>query len=177
MQTTRFQVSKREHLHRGSALSVLRRARLHGHATRVAVDDEFELWEIGVPRPDWVAEGAFGGLHDVQWWVGLDAAQVKAGPHGTDAAVKRARAGLKAAETRRNKKLEKSQRENESDWRLREWHRRYKSGERMNDSDDSDTDHSLLAPVVSDGDSTDDGSDDEPITPTKITRWRAERES
>jgi hypothetical protein len=174
-QTTRFRLSKRGHLQPGSALSVLRQAGLHGHALRIAVSVEYEVWEIGIPRPEWVSEGAFGGTHDPQWFYGLDAAHVKAGPFAEAADVKKARAALEAA-TRRNKRPEKSRREQEIDWKLQEWHRRFNAGETMNDSDGSDTDRSLFALGASDGHSADDG-DDEPITPTKVARCKAERES
>lgn len=78
IQITRFVLNTRDQLH-GRALSVLREARRDGLATRVAIDDEREFWEIGVPRPDWVTEGALGGVHDPQWWHGLDAAEIRAG--------------------------------------------------------------------------------------------------
>ena len=101
------------------------------------------------------------------WFHGLDAAQIKAGPHRTEVDVKKARPVLKAAETRRNKISEKSQREQEIDWKLQRWHKRYKNGKKMNDSDDSDTDCSRFAPGGSGQDSDDDDdnkdSDDEPI--------------
>ncbi|KAJ4372717.1 hypothetical protein N0V86_008082 [Didymella sp. IMI 355093] len=147
MQTTRFSINKRENLHPGSALSVLRQAGLDGFATRVVLSDEHETWEIGVPRPDWVTEGAFEGLHDPQWWYGIDAAQVKAGPFPDEADVKKARAALKEAETRRNKRPKKSKKEQETNWKLKEGRRRQKSGLKMNDSDIS----------------SDDSSDDEPL--------------
>ena len=178
MQTTRFKLITREHARPDEALSVLRQAGCDGHATRIAVDDGFEVWKIGVPRPDWVAGGAFGGLHGPQWWHGLDATQIKAGPLRTEEDVKTARAALKAAETKRNKRCEKSQREQEIDLKLQEWHRRYKAGETMNDSDGSDTDRSRFASGGSDSNPTDDeDSDDEPITPEYIAKWEAEKES
>lgn len=70
IQITRFVLNTRDQLH-GRAFSVLRELGRDGLATRVAIDDEREFWEIGVPRPDWVTEGALGGVHDPQWWHGL----------------------------------------------------------------------------------------------------------
>jgi hypothetical protein len=166
MQTTRFAINKRENLHQGSALSVLRQAGLNGFATRVVLSDEHEVWEIGVPRPDWVTEGAFGGLHDPQWWYGIDAAQVKAGPFPDEADVKKARAALKGAETRRNNRPEKSKKEQDTDWKLKKGRRRQKSRLKINDSDDSDSGPSLLTLGARDSDtSSDDSSDDEALVP------------
>jgi hypothetical protein len=56
---------------------------------------DFEEYEFAVPRLDWVKEGIFPGLHDPQWWLGLSAAEVKAGLHADEAGVKRAAAHLK----------------------------------------------------------------------------------
>ncbi|KAJ8117305.1 hypothetical protein OPT61_g1463 [Boeremia exigua] len=98
MQTTRLVLKEREHRHPESALEILRQARRDGHAVCIAMSyheaDVIEVWEIGVPRPDWISEGAFGGIHDPQWFYNKSPAQVKAGPYATDADVDKAQAEL-----------------------------------------------------------------------------------
>ena len=182
MQTTRFALNTQEQRH-WRALGALRRAGREGLATRIAINDEGEIWEIGVPRPDWVTEGALGGVHDPQWWHGLDAAEIRAGPHADDTDVNRARAVLKGTETRRRNRLEKtagekSKKEQEIDWKLEEGLRRQRLGLKMNDSDDSDTDRSLFTPLGSDGSSSSgpSDSDDEPLI-LRLPRWRAEQQA
>jgi hypothetical protein len=184
MQTTRFVLNTREHIH-GRALRVLREAGRDGIATRVAMDDEREVWEIGVPRPDWVTEGALGGVHDPQWWHGLDAAEIRAGPHADDADVNRARTVLKGMETRRKNTLkksagEKSKKQQDTDLKLEEGLGRQQLGLKMNDSDDSETDRSLFIAEGSDSSSSssssDSDSDDEPLI-RRLPRWRAEQQA
>jgi hypothetical protein len=184
MQTTRFVLNTREQIHR-RALRVLREAGRDGIATRVAMDDEREVWEIGVPRPDWVTEGALGGVHDPQWWHGLDAAEIRAGPHADDADVNRARTVLKGVETRRKNTLkksagEKSKKQQDTDSKLEEGLRRQQLGLKMNDSDDSETDRSLFIAEGSDSSSSssssDSDSDEEPLI-RRLPRWRAEQQA
>jgi hypothetical protein len=149
------------------------------------MDDEREIWEVGVPRPYLVTEGALGGVHDPQWWLGLDGAEIRAGPFADDADVKRARAALKGAETRRKNKIErsggeKSKKQQETDWKLDEGLRRQQLGLKMNDSDDSDIDQGLFIPGGSDSSSSssssDTDSDDEAMI-LRLSRWRAEQQA
>lgn len=111
-QTTRFQISTTEASSR-TALSLLRR-----HATLIAAAPGFELFELGIPRPDWVREGDFLGLHDPQWWVGRTAAEIKAGPLADEQDVRRARAYLKGQETKRGRRKGLTGREKEIGWKL-----------------------------------------------------------
>ncbi|CAE7020644.1 hypothetical protein CFE70_002897 [Pyrenophora teres f. teres 0-1] len=83
-QTTRFEID----LSKASfqpALDLLRR-----HAILIFPSSRFEVFELGMPRPDWVKEGGVPGVHDPQWWVGKTAAQIKAGPFAKEHDVKRA---------------------------------------------------------------------------------------
>lgn len=171
LQTTRFAIKEQEHL------SLMHQAHKEGHSTRIATSsldgDTYEVWEIGVPRPDWVTEGAFGGVHDPQWFHGKDAAQIRAGPLATQDEVKRAQAVLKGAETRWTRRPRKSQRKQEIDWKLEEGRRRQKHGLKMNDSDDGDAVDSLPDPSASDrSTSSSDDSDDQPLI-QRSTKWRA----
>lgn len=181
LQTTRFALNEREHRYPGSALNVLCQASKRGHATRVAIGffegDIHELWETGVPRPDWVTEGAIGGVHDPQWFYGIDAAQVKAGPFATEVDVKKAQATLNGAETRRRNRLEKSQKQVRIDWKLQEGLRRQELGQKMYDSDGNGSDDSLPASSVSDSSTTDYGdSDDEPLM-LRLSKWKVTQQS
>ena len=185
IQIARFVLNTRDLLH-GQALSALREAGRNGLATRVAIDDEREFWEIGVPRPNWVTEGALGGVHDPQWWHGLDAAEIRAGPHADDADLNRARAVLKGTETRRRNKLEKSageksKKQQDTDWKLEEGFRRQQLGLKMNDSEESDidTDRDLFVSGgidSSSSSSSDSESGDEPLI-LRLPRWRAEQQA
>jgi hypothetical protein len=95
-QTTRFTLSTDTP---SRALSLLRR-----YGTLIVSAADFEEYELAVPRPDGVKEGILPGLHDPQWWVGLSAAEMKAGPHADEAGVKRAAAHLKGLQPRRTRR-------------------------------------------------------------------------
>ena len=183
MQTTRFFLRKRDHRHPGSALEVLRQARREGHANRIAMsyydEDIVEIWEIGVPRPDWVTEGAIGSLHDPQWFHGKDAAEVKAGPYATEPDVKKARANLKRQATRQANRVTRTDRDIEIDRKLTEGMRRQELGLRMGDGDDgieqsvSNPETRLSVPSVSNSRFNDfSNSDDEPLM-QRCQRMRA----
>jgi hypothetical protein len=129
-QVTRFSVSTTANL---GILSLLR---LHG--TLIASAANFEEYELGVPRPDWVAQGILPGVHDPQWWVGKTAAEVKAGAHADEAMVKRAAAHLKCLQTKRDKKKGLTAHEKENEWKLKEGLRRQEAGEKMGDWESGD---------------------------------------
>ncbi|KAF1847093.1 uncharacterized protein K460DRAFT_279972 [Cucurbitaria berberidis CBS 394.84] len=132
MQTTRFELTTKSP---SPALDLLRR-----HATLVHTSTTHEVYELGVPRPDWVTAGILTGLHDPQWWLNKTVAEVKAGPHAEENDVKRAQGHLKGLQTRKNKKKVLTAREKEIEWKLREGARRQEMSLRMCDSDPEETD-------------------------------------
>ncbi|EUC47277.1 hypothetical protein COCMIDRAFT_49612, partial [Bipolaris oryzae ATCC 44560] len=81
-QTTRFSLSPLSPSHL-PALRLLRK-----HATRISSSPTHEVYELGIPRPDWVQEGAIAGVHDAQWWMGKSRAEIKAGPWADEGDVK-----------------------------------------------------------------------------------------
>lgn len=108
MQTTRLQIDTSNPSSR-PALSLLRR-----YGTRIALAPPFELFELGISRPDWVAEGDLPGIHDPQWWAGKSQAEIKAGPHADEADVRRAAGHLKGLKTRQSKRKGLTAREKEN---------------------------------------------------------------
>jgi hypothetical protein len=115
------------------ALSLMRR-----NGMLIASAPDFEEYELGIPRPDWVKQGMMSGLHDPQWWDGNTAAEVKAGPHADESMVKKAAAHLKGPKTKTYKKKGQTAREKEIDWKLREGLRRQEAEEKMYDKDSED---------------------------------------
>jgi hypothetical protein len=164
-QTTRFEIdTANPSLH--MALNLLRR-----HGTLIASSPGFELYELGIPRPDWVQPGGGGvsGVHDAQWWVGKTAAEIKAGPYADEADVKKAASNLKGLETRRKKKKGLTGREAETEWKLREGLRR--QGRRMKMSEDDEQDDYMDVDEdedVEDMDIDDDDDDDNVIHATPL---------
>ncbi|KAH7083790.1 hypothetical protein FB567DRAFT_529928 [Paraphoma chrysanthemicola] len=121
----------------GTALVLLRRAEEDGFATFVLESSFYIVFELGMPIPYVVPEGAGVRLvHDAQWWVGKSAAEVKAGPHAEAKDVRRAEGNLKGLATRNEKKAVKSKRQREMEGKLREGLRRQVAKEKMCDSDE-----------------------------------------
>jgi len=104
-----------------------------------------------VPRPDWVKEGHFPGIHDPQWWIGRTAAEIKAGPLADEYDVR------SAAATMKERKRDRTSRKEEMDWKLQEGLRRQEARLRMSD-DEEDGDESLES---GDDDDEDDGEEEE----------------
>ncbi|KAF1943715.1 hypothetical protein EJ02DRAFT_452974 [Clathrospora elynae] len=160
-QTTRFEVSTTTTPHTSLALTLLRR-----HATPVSTSVLFEVFELGVPRPDWVTQGILTGLHDPQWWVGKNASETKAGPHADEHDIKRSAAHLKGQQTKKNKKNVATAREEKIEWKLKEWMRRQAAGEKMWDGEGEEADSS------EDGDRDEDEDDMLATRPrVGIGRW------
>ena len=130
-QSTRFEFTTTS---QSRASNLLRR-----FATQICASTTHEVYELGVPRPDWVTAGILPGLHDPQWWLDKTAAEVKAGPWAEEHDVKRAAANLKGLHTKRNKKKGPTAREKEIEWKLREGNRRQEKKLRMYDTDTEST--------------------------------------
>ena len=130
-QTTRFELANTSP---STALNLLRR-----HATHVYTSTTHDVYELGVPRPDWVTAGILSGLHDPQWWLNKSPAEVKAGPHAEESDVKRATAQLKGLQTRKSKKKVPTARKKEIEWKLKEGMRRQKKGLKMYGTDSEET--------------------------------------
>ncbi|KAF5846174.1 hypothetical protein GGP41_003618 [Bipolaris sorokiniana] len=126
-QTTRFSLCPQYPTHL-PALTLLRK-----HAILISISPTHELYELGIPRPDWVQEGAITGIHDAQWWMGKSRAEIKAGPWADEADVKVAEARMRGVETRKKKRRGKGERERE--WKLREGVRRAEEGEGSEDDE------------------------------------------
>ena len=92
-----------------------------------------------MPRPDWIKEGHFPGIHDPQWWIGKTAAETKAGPLADEYDVRRAAATLKGMQTKKGRKKEMTSREEEMEWKLKEGLRRQKVGLTMSDEEDEES--------------------------------------
>ncbi|KAH7067451.1 hypothetical protein BKA63DRAFT_582333 [Paraphoma chrysanthemicola] len=121
----------------GTALVLLRRAEEDGFATFVLESSFHIVFELGMPVPYVVPEGAGVRLiHDPQWWAGKSAAEVKAGPHAEAKDVRRAEGNLKGLATRNEKKAVKSKRQREMEEKLREGLRRQDAKGKMCDSDE-----------------------------------------
>ncbi|KAI4665335.1 uncharacterized protein J4E78_002795 [Alternaria triticimaculans] len=131
LQTTRFTIptttSKPTTL---AALNLLRT-----HATLIASSPLFEIYELGVPRPDWVKQGGWLGIHDPQWWVGRSGAEVKAGPWADELEIERCEKRVQGVVKRREKRVKKGvgKGEKERDEKLREGLRRQRAGLSMCD--------------------------------------------
>ncbi|USP81831.1 SPS1, Serine/threonine protein kinase [Curvularia clavata] len=132
MQNTRFQIDTTDESTR-EALTLL-----CSYGTLVASAPFFELFEIGIPRPDWVAEGDLPGIHDPQWWVGKSQAEIKAGPHADEADVRRAAGHLKGLKTRQSKKRGLTAREKENKWKLNAAMRSQERSSRVEHHDEDD---------------------------------------
>ena len=111
-QTTRFAMSATS---RNPALTLLRK-----YGILINTSKAHEVYELGIPRPQWVAEGMFPGVHDPQWWLGRTAAEIKAGPYAGPDVVKRAGASLKRMETKKSKRKAQTPRKKELAWKLSE---------------------------------------------------------
>ncbi|EUC29590.1 hypothetical protein COCCADRAFT_47933, partial [Bipolaris zeicola 26-R-13] len=81
-QTTRFTLCPQSATHR-LALHLLRK-----NATLISSSPTHECYELGIPRPDFMREGAVAGVHDAQWWMGKSKAEIKAGPWADEAEVR-----------------------------------------------------------------------------------------
>ena len=138
MQTTRFVLRRRDHLHPGSAMHVLWQAQRAGYATLIASSGSSGVWELGIPRPDWVTEGAFGGMHDPQWFHGKTAAEIKAGPFATQSQASEAAATLQGLATRQRTRTTRTMKQIRIDQKLAEGLRRQEFGVKMYDDDDDD---------------------------------------
>lgn len=158
MQITRFSLSTQHPIHPGSALDIVRQAHHAGHATIISVsqsdEEPNEVYEIGIPRPDWVTEGELPGIHDPQWWFGKTTTEIKAGPHAGDADVRRAQTGLDGAETRRNRQT-RTKKDIEVERKLTEGLRRQRHklpmyGDDFEGQDGSDSDADVSGSTDSD---------------------------
>ncbi|CAO2655318.1 Nn.00g103820.m01.CDS01 [Neocucurbitaria sp. VM-36] len=130
-QSTRFELTTTS---QSRASNLLRR-----FAAQICASATHEVYELGVPRPDWVTAGILPGLHDPQWWLDKTTAEVKAGPWAEEHDVKRAAANLKGLQTRKNKKKGPTAREKEIEWKLKEGIRRQEKKLRMYDTDSEST--------------------------------------
>ncbi|KAA8619086.1 hypothetical protein PtrV1_08515 [Pyrenophora tritici-repentis] len=167
-QTTRFEINL------GGAFSQAALDLLRRHATLIYSSRRFEVFELGVPRPNWVKEGGVPGVHDTQWWIGKTAAHIKAGPFAEEQDVKKAAANLKGMQTRMNKKKEMTAREREVDEKLTEGVRRQEAGLKMRESDDSEDSDDSTENDDSTGSDEEEKEDpkDRPITAPKRRRQR-----
>ncbi|KAG9383508.1 hypothetical protein A1F94_005419 [Pyrenophora tritici-repentis] len=155
-QTTRFEINL------GGAFSQAALDLLRRHATLIYSSRRFEVFELGVPRPNWVKEGGVPGVHDTQWWIGKTAAHIKAGPFAEEQDVKKAAANLKGMQTRMNKKKEMTAREREVDEKLTEGRVQPTAVPRGR----------RWRPVVEDSEDEDENQQDRPITAPKRRRQR-----
>ncbi|KAL6709110.1 hypothetical protein ACN47E_001926 [Coniothyrium glycines] len=117
------------------------------------------VYELPAPRPNWVPEGAFGGVHDAQWWVDKSAAEVKAGPHADERDVKRAASHLKGQATRNKKRKGPSAQKKENTRKLEEGVRRQNNGEQMWDAEVEEIDQELSEDGANSSSSEDGDSD------------------
>ncbi|KAH7371008.1 hypothetical protein BKA66DRAFT_573186 [Pyrenochaeta sp. MPI-SDFR-AT-0127] len=136
LQTTRFKLATTSS-HK-SSLALLRR-----YGTEIYTSPTHEVYELGIPRPDWVRQGILPGIHDPQWWLNKSLAEVKAGPHAEERDVKRAAAHLRGLQTRKSNKKVPTAREKEIAWKLKEGTRRQRMGLKMWDSDIGETDEEM----------------------------------
>ena len=128
-QTTRFELNLME----ASSSTALDLLRIYG--TLISESDHLVVYELGIPRPDWVAEGALPGLHDAQWWSDKSAAEVKAGPFVEERDAKRAEANIRGQQKMKSKKKGPTKREKQIDRKLEEELRRQEAGLEMYDDD------------------------------------------
>ena len=137
MQTTRFTIPLPTEIYtpttaENTALALLRSS----PATSILTAPDFEVFELGIPIPYFVPEGAVGQvIHSAHWWVGKSAAEIKAGPHAEKTDIKKATAQLKGLATKKQNKVNKTAKEREIENKLEEGLRRQQAGEKMCDSD------------------------------------------
>jgi hypothetical protein len=130
MQTTRFRIPRETLRYKPSAtearaLSLLRK----GPATIIMTSNSIVVYEIGMPIPYLVPEGAGVRLvHTPHWWVGKSPAEVRAGPHAEEADIRKQASKIKELETKARKKLGKTLREIEIERKLEEGLRRQEEG-------------------------------------------------
>lgn len=125
---------------------------LRRNATLICASDSHEVYELSVPRPDWVKEGMLPGIHDPQWWLDKTATEIKAGPHADEHDLKKAASRVKGSQTRKSKKTTLTVREKEVSWKLKEGMRRQEEGRSMCEDD-----------VVTDEESKDDYDDEDGV--------------
>lgn len=167
MQTTRFQLrlASPYSAYPSKPLKLLQQAHQSGYATQIYASPTHECYEMGIPKPNWVSEGAVAvsRIHDPQWWAGKSAAAVKArdGPHADADGVKEAAKMLKRVATTEQNRTWKTKRQMKVDQKLAEGLRRQRLGLKMCGSDDD---------IASeDDDNKDDGGDGDKAKTFKTT--------
>jgi hypothetical protein len=138
MQTTRFLIRLKTLRHTPSATEAHALSLLdNSTATIIAASKEAILYEIGMPIPYLVAEGAGVRLvHTPHWWFGKSQAEVRAGPHAEEADIRRHAAKVKELATKAGKKVWKTLKEIEIERKLEEGLRRQEEGLEMCDDVD-----------------------------------------
>ncbi|KNG52448.1 hypothetical protein DDE82_006296 [Stemphylium lycopersici] len=129
-QTTRFELDPTE-ASSSTALDLL-----CSYGTLISSSVHFVVYELGIPRPDWVAEGTLPGLHDAQWWADKSVAEVKAGSFAEDCDVKRVEANIRGQQKKRSRKKRPTEREKQINEKLEEGLRRQKADLKMYDDDE-----------------------------------------
>jgi hypothetical protein len=167
MQTTRFEIRLPTDDYvptpsQAAALVLLSAAYKSGHATLIRNSPVIRVYELGVPVPYLVAEGAnVVPIHLPHWWVGKSAAEIKAGPHAEERYVRRAAAHLKGQATKRKKaeKDGKTKREREIEDKLEEGVRRQEAGLKMWDLETDSNEDLVLDSSTNSEDSSGSGSE------------------
>jgi hypothetical protein len=148
-QNTRFKIPLQTATYTPSDTHVSALALLRASAAIVILKSPTRIvFELGMPNPYIIAEGAGVRLDDVaQWWADKSTAEIKAGPFADQLDVRKAESKLKELATKRIKKgSAKTVKEKEIESKLQEGLRRQEVGLSMAEDDDGfdeDGDYSM----------------------------------
>jgi hypothetical protein len=148
-QTTRFEIPLQTATYTPSDTHVSALALLRASAAIVILKSPTRIvFELGMPNPYIIAEGAGVRLDDVaQWWADKSTAEIKAGQFADQLDVRKAESKLKELATKRIKKgSAKTVKEKEIESKLQEGLRRQEVGLSMAEDDDGfdeDGDYSM----------------------------------
>jgi hypothetical protein len=142
MQTTRFSIPLETSTYAPSAVEATALSLLQNSvATIISTSPSHIVYELGVPVPYFVPEGAGVRLiHTPHWWVGRSAAEVRAGPYGEEADIRKHAAKVKELATKKGKKATKTLKELEIEQKLNEGLRRQAQNLNPWDEDESEMD-------------------------------------
>jgi hypothetical protein len=142
MQTTRFSIPLKTSAYTPSATEALALSLLEeSPATLISTSPSHIVYELGVPIPYFVPEGAGVRLiHTPHWWVGKSAAEVRAGPYAEDVEIRKAAAKVKELATKQGKKVTKTLKELEIEAKINGGLRMQARNRSLSDEDESDMD-------------------------------------
>jgi hypothetical protein len=139
MQTTRFSIPLKTPAYTPSATEALALTLKKSPATLIYTSPSHIVYELGVPIPYFVPEGAGVRLiHTPHWWVERSAAEVRAGPYADEVEVRKAAAKVKELATKQGKKMTKTLKELEIEAKINGGLRMQARNRSLEEEDESD---------------------------------------